>query len=68
MGGQGLDGGDKVVMGDPPVPPTRENPAILNITNFSKLPKVENEINDVIITVKKSLFLIIIQHYNHLRS
>ena len=24
VGGQGLDGGDKVAMGDPPVPPTRE--------------------------------------------
>ena len=24
--GQGLDGGDKVVMEDPPSPPTKENP------------------------------------------
>ena len=28
MGGQGLDGGDKVLMGDPPSPPTRENPTV----------------------------------------
>ena len=28
VGEQGLDGGDKVVMGDLPFPPTRENPGV----------------------------------------
>ena len=31
MGGQGLDGGDKVVMGGSPVPLTRENPVVAKI-------------------------------------
>ena len=36
MGGQGLDGGDKVMTGDPPVPTTRENPVYMCIIeNFS---------------------------------
>ena len=38
---------------------------IPNMTNFSK---VENGIDDVIITVERNPFLILIQHYNHLRS
>ena len=33
LGGQGLDGGEIVMMGDLPVPPTRENPEVSNQNN-----------------------------------
>ena len=34
VGGQGFDGGDKVVMGDPPVPHARENPGNRHVSEF----------------------------------